>query len=65
MTGTPKALQASAMPRTDSWKVQNTSGFSGLPKFRQSVIAAGRPPAHATLRAASTNAICAPMYGSR
>jgi hypothetical protein len=60
MTGTPNAVHASARPFTDWWNVQNTSGFSGLPKFRQSVMAAGRPPEHATLRAASANAICAP-----
>ena len=46
MTGTPKARQASERPRTASWKVQNTSGFSGEPKLRQSVMAAGSPPAH-------------------
>jgi hypothetical protein len=44
-----------------SWNVQKTSGFSGEPKLRQSVIAAGSPPAHATLRAASASAICAPV----
>ena len=34
------------------------SGFSGLPKLRQSVKPSGSPPAHATLRAASSTASC-------
>ena len=37
-----------------------TSGFSGLPKFRQLVAAMGRAPEHATLRAASATACIAP-----
>src|SRR5215813_8563161 len=41
-----------------------TSGFSGLPKFRQSVIARGRAPVHAIERAASATARAAPRYGS-
>ena len=41
-----------------------TSGFSGQPKFRQSVTAIGTAPVTATLRYASARASCAPSYGS-
>src|SRR5262245_52019946 len=41
-----------------------TSGFSGLPKLRQSVIASGLAPVQAIERAASATAIAAPPYGS-
>jgi len=53
------------MPRIDcsSWKY--TSGFSGVPKFRQSVTATGSAPVQTTLRAASATAIAPPAYGSR
>ena len=37
-----------------------TSGFSGVPKFRQSVTATGVAPVTATLRYASARASCAP-----
>src|SRR5215475_6156356 len=40
-----------------------TSGFSGLPKFRQFVAAIGRAPEAATLRAASATACIAPTLG--
>src|SRR5882762_4856517 len=40
-----------------------TSGFSGLPKFRQFVAAMGRAPEAATLRAASATACIAPTRG--
>ena len=48
--------QASPTPRTASVNCQKASGTSGLPKFRQSVIAAGSPPTQATLRQASSTA---------
>ena len=41
-----------------------TSGFSGLPKLRQSVTAVGSAPVTATLRYASARASFAPSYGS-
>src|SRR5262245_34056964 len=52
------------MPRTAASNWAMTSGFSGLPKFRQSVIASGRAPTAATERAASATAIAPPRYGS-
>ena len=42
-----------------------TSGFSGLPKFRQSESPIGSAPEQATLRAASHTAIIPPTNGSR
>ena len=42
-----------------------TSGFSGLPKLRQSETATGVAPVAATLRNASASASWAPRYGSR
>ena len=51
-TGISKARQAAAMPATASSSCQYTSGFSGFPKFRQSVNASGRAPVAPTLRAA-------------
>jgi hypothetical protein len=62
--GAPSAAQASPMPwmaRT-SWPM--TSGFSGLPKFRQLVAPMGVAPAAATLRQASATASRAPSKGS-
>ena len=41
------------MPSIDSASSQPISGFSGLPKLRQSVKPSGSPPAQATFRAAS------------
>ena len=38
------------MPRTAASNCAMTSGFSGLPKFRQSVIASGRAPVAAIER---------------
>ena len=52
------------MPAMPCWNCHMTSGVSGLPKLRQSVIASGRAPTDTTLRAASTTAIIAPRYGS-
>src|ERR1700731_3164931 len=52
------------MPSTASLNCQITSGFSGLPKFRQFVAATGRAPAQATLRAASATACIAPNRGA-
>ena len=43
-TGISSARQASAIPRTAASNCAMTSGFSGLPKLRQSVIASGRAP---------------------
>ena len=44
----PSASAACAMPSIASASSQPISGFSGLPKFRQSVSPSGSPPAHAT-----------------
>src|SRR6202142_1431448 len=63
--GVPRALQASVRPSMASLNCHITSGFSGLPKFRQFVAAMGRAPVQATLRAASTTACIAPRRGSR
>jgi hypothetical protein len=41
-----------------------TSGRSGLPKFRQFVMASGVAPVQATLRADSATAWAPPRYGS-
>ena len=62
--GTPSASHAWAMPSIDSASSQPISGFSGLPKLRQSVKPSGSPPAHATLRAASRTASCPARRGS-
>jgi len=65
VTGVPNATHASAMPPTASRNWKNTSGRFGLPKLRQFVIAIGRAPVHATLRAASATAMRPPVRGSR
>ena len=52
------------MPRQASLNWKNTSGFSGFPKFRQSVMPSGSAPVHATLRAASATVALPPSYGS-
>ena len=52
------------MPSIDSASSQPISGFSGLPKFRQSVKPIGSPPTQATLRAASRTATAPPVKGS-
>ena len=62
--GTPSASHACAMPSIASASSQPISGFSGLPKLRQSVKPIGSPPAHATLRAASRTASAPPVNGS-
>ena len=59
-----KARHASAMPSIARENCHITSGFSGLPKFRQSLIASGRAPVTQTLRAASATACWVPTYGS-
>ena len=53
------------MPATASRNWKKTSGRFGLPKFRQFVIAIGRAPAHATLRAASATAMRAARRADR
>src|SRR5580693_7492349 len=58
-----RAVQASAMPSMHSLNSHITSGFSGLPKFKQFVAARGRAPEHAILRAASVTAAFAPSRG--
>jgi hypothetical protein len=65
VTGVPSASQASEIPAIDSANCHITSGRSGLPKFRQFVIASGRAPVTATFRAASATACIAPSFGSR
>jgi hypothetical protein len=52
----PMPRAASPIPRTASTKSWKTSGSSGLPKFRQSVIATGTAPTAATFRTASATA---------
>src|SRR6185437_13466872 len=53
------------MPSIASLNCHITSGFSGLPKFKQFVAAMGRAPVQATLRAASATACIAPRRGER
>ena len=52
-------------PSIASASSQPISGFSGLPKLRQSVSASGSPPAQATLRAAPSTAARPASRGSR
>src|SRR6202041_612179 len=63
--GMSRERQASEIPSIASENCHITSGFSGLPKFRQFVAAMGRAPVQATLRAASTTACMAPRRGLR
>src|SRR5262245_45409192 len=62
--GVPRTRHASPMPwmALTSWPM--TSGFSGLPKFRQLVAPRGTAPEQATFRAASATASFAPSAGS-
>jgi len=64
-TGVSSARQASLMPRMASANCHMISARSGEPKLRQSVMATGRAPLTATLRAASATACFPPSYGSR
>ena len=52
-------------PRSPARAPSRSSGFSGLPKLRQSVSASGSPPAQATLRAAPSTASTPARNGSR
>src|SRR2546421_256733 len=52
------------MPSIASSSSHAISGFSGLPKLRQSVSASGSPPAQATFRAASSTASIPAERGS-
>src|SRR5229473_5058706 len=61
--GVPSSLHAVVRPSITSLNCHITSGFSGLPKFRQFVAAMGRAPLQATLRAASATACIAPTRG--
>src|ERR1700682_1335658 len=61
--GVPSSLHAAVSPSIASLNCHMTSGFSGLPKFRQLVAAMGRAPEEATLRAASATACIAPTRG--
>src|SRR5207244_8432228 len=54
--GTPSASAAGEIPSIASASSAATTGFSGLPKLRQSVSPSGRPPTQATLRAAPSTA---------
>src|SRR6185437_14317108 len=65
VTGVPSATHASPIPASASRNWKKMSGRVGLPKLRQFVIAIGRAPTHATLRAASATAIRPPTRGSR
>src|SRR2546427_3765936 len=60
----PRASAACAIPSIACSSSQAISGFSGEPKFRQSVSASGRPPPQATFRAAPSTARTAPTNGS-
>jgi len=62
--GTSSARHASPMPRMAFTSCPMISGFSGLPKFRLSVIASGLPPTAVMLRQASATACLPPSYGS-
>src|SRR5580765_3616158 len=61
--GVPSAVHASLRPSIVWENCHITSGFSGLPKFRQFVAAMGRAPEVATFRAASATACIAPALG--
>src|SRR6266403_507016 len=61
--GVPSSLHATVSPSIVSLNCHITSGFSGLPKFKQLVVAIGRAPLAATLRAASATACIAPTRG--
>src|ERR1700732_3421747 len=61
--GVSSSLHAAASPSIASLNCHITSGFSGLPKFKQLVAAIGFAPEHATLRAASATACMAPKRG--
>src|SRR5712675_714432 len=61
--GVPSSLHATVSPSIASLNCHITSGFSGLPKFKQLVAAIGRAPLAATLRAASATACIAPTRG--
>ncbi len=52
----PSDSAAREIPSIACSSSQPISGFSGLPKLRQSVSASGSPPAQATLSAASSTA---------
>src|SRR5207247_10002638 len=62
--GIPRALAVVPIPRTASRKDQSRSGFSGLPKFRQSVSACGLAPTDTRFRHTSSTAVAPPRYGS-
>ena len=61
----PSSSAACAMPSIACASSQPISGFSGLPKLRQSVSASGSPPAQATFSAASITARQPAANGSR
>ena len=61
----PSSSAACAIPSIACASSQPISGFSGLPKLRQSVSASGSPPAHATFSAASITARQPASNGSR
>ena len=60
----PSASAAWEMPSIARASSYAISGFSGLPKLRQSVRPIGSPPAHATLRAAPSTACTPAANGS-
>lgn len=64
-TGVLSLLQAAAIPSTAFTNCHIISGFSGFPKFKQSVIARGLAPLIATFLHASTTACIPPRKGSR
>ncbi len=59
MTGSPNARHASDMPSMASESCHMTSGWVGLPKFRQFTTANGRAPTQARLSrdSATVNAV--------
>ena len=63
--GSPSASAACAIPSIACASSHAISGFSGLPKLRQSVRPIGSPPAQATLRAAPKTASAPARNGSR
>ncbi len=62
--GMLSAFAKSPIPRTASLSSPSLSGFSGFPKFRQSVRAFGIAPTATTLRQASSTEDMPPLYGS-
>src|SRR3989339_1535643 len=62
--GTLRAFATSPMPLTASLNSHSLSGFSGLPKLRQSVMECGLAPTAARFLQTSSTQVLPPRYGS-